>query len=471
MTKWLSLAGMLFLLTGTAMGGSDQLTCGDTGMMIAGRSTKQPSGDNLRFGHVSPTDMDSLFSEYDRPDSPGCAVGVVYMGELIFTGAYGIANLDYGIPIRPDSRFMVASLSKQFTAASLLMMEQEGILDIDEDIRPYIPELQDLDAPITARQLMYHTSGLRDIYSLLALADIGLDNTTTREQALELLDRQQELNFTPGNEHLYSNSGYFLLSVLTGNLTGLSLGEYTKTHFFDPIGMDDTHWHDDTGRIVPNRVISYRPRPYGPGRFYRDNMARIGARGLFTTIRDFAKWEANFIENRSHLHDFSTKMTQAGFTRYRNSINYASGLRLEHYKMLRTVGHSGSYMGFRTSYMRFPEHDFAVIVFCNKSDINPASHVRQVADLYLRDVFDEQFREYTAVYQNDSLQTEFEIVSEKGDLFLEREDEEAERLIWRENERFSAGRWNIRFKRGDDNRINRFTLETPRTGEITFHRK
>ncbi len=423
------------------------------------------------YSHVSETDMDSIFFAFNRPDTTGCAVGVVCNGELIFSKGYGVANLDYGIPIRPDSRFMIASISKQFAAAALMMMAQEGVLDLDENLRTYIPELPEFEKPITARQIIHHTSGLRDIFNLLSLADIGLDNTTTNEDALVMLSRQQRLNFDPGSEHLYSNSGYFLMSVLVKNVTGMSLRDYTHKHFFEPIGMTATHWHDDTEIIVPNRVISYRPTSRGPGQFYRGNMERIGARGLFTTIEDFAKWDANFIENHSHLEDFTRTMTRPGFTHSRDSINYATGLRHGKYKALPTVGHGGSYMGFRTHYMRFPKYQMGFIVFCNQSDISPATYSRQVADLYLREAFSDQFREYAADYRNEPLDVSFSVILEDGDLYLKRPDGDQQRMLWTDSDRFRAGRWNLRFQRDDNGGITRFTMEAPRTGTITFHKK
>lgn len=193
--------------------------------MKAASGNIQPSG--LDFSHVTEADLDSVFSSFDHPDTPGCAVGVVSDGNLIFSKGYGTANLDYGIPIRPDSRFMIASISKQFAAAALMMLSQEGLLDLDADLRTYIPALPVFERPITARQIIHHTSGLRDIFDLLFLADIGLDNTTTSEDALLMLSRQQRLNFEPGSGFLYSNSGYFLMSVLVKNLSGMSLREYS----------------------------------------------------------------------------------------------------------------------------------------------------------------------------------------------------------------------------------------------------
>ncbi|MDG5767637.1 serine hydrolase [Balneolales bacterium ANBcel1] len=475
------------------------------------------------FSHVSSADMDSIFFAYDNPDTPGCAVGVTHFGEPLFTKGYGIANLDHGIPIRPDSRFMVASVSKQVAAAALLMLEQQGLLDLDHDLRELLPELPGSDRPITARQLMHHTSGLRDIYQLLALADTGLDNTTTPDKALDMIRRQHRFNADPGDEYGYNNTGYELIAVLVERLTGMSLDAYSRKHFFDPIGMTSTHWHDDTGKVVPNRVISYRPRSFGPGRFYRDNMDRVGPRGLFTTIEDFIRWEANFVENRSNLDRFAEKMTRPGSTRNRNSIAYASGLRLERYKTLRTVGHAGSYMGFRTQYTRFPETGLAIMVFCNQSDINPAVYSRQIADLFLRDTFAGRFAAYPGRYVNKHLGTGFDVVLKEGDLYLERipqvpgfdgsggmgpegaprgddignqedasgryiirdsrgiadrEDfvidrvpaffeRESRRMIWRSNDRFRVDDWDLRFERGGDS-IRRMNLQAPGTGEIVF---
>ncbi len=476
MNKWIpSLVIVIFGILPAVTGGAviDDTAEGITalsGDMHAAALSTDTDPIQPDYSHVSEIDMDSIFFAFNRPDTPGCAVGVVCNGDLIFSKGYGTANLDYGTPIRPDSRFMVASVSKQFAAAALLMMAQEGVLDLDEDLRSYISELPEFEKPITARQIIHHTSGLRDIFNLLSLADVGLDNTTTNEDALVMLSRQQRLNFEPGSEYLYSNSGYFLISVLVKEVTGMSLRDYTHKHFLEPIGMTATHWHDDTEMIVPNRVTSYRPTSRGPGQFYRGNMDRIGARGLFTTIEDFAKWDANFIENRTHLEDFTRIMTRAGSTNNGSFINYAAGLRLGRYKSLSTIGHGGSYMGFRTHYMRFPQYELGIVVFCNKSNINPAVYSRQVADLYLRNTFGDLFRGYAAHYHNESLDASFSVVLKDGDLYLKRQSGEKQRMLWTDNDRFRAGRWNIRFQRNSNGQIDRFTIEAPRTGIITFHK-
>jgi CubicO group peptidase (beta-lactamase class C family) len=422
-----------------------------------------------RYTHVYPEKIDAIFEDIED-NAPGCAAGVIDHGELIFSRGYGSANLDYGIPITPASRFMIASISKQFAAAALLLMEQEGVLDLDEDLRTYIPELPEFEAPITARQIIQHTSGLRDLFDLLHLKDIGLDPTTTTQDAVELFITQQSLNFTPNTRHIYSNSGYVLMEVLVEKLTGMTLREYTDKHFFEPSGMESTHFHDDTGLIVPDRVESYRPVSGGYGRFYRDNVDRVGARGLFTTIEDFARWDANFIENRTSLDDFIARMTEKGVFNNGRKHDYATGLRISRYRTLDTVGHGGSYMGFRTNYMRFPDFELAFVVFCNLSSINPAGYARELADLYLQNEFAEIFSKYAGTYRNEGFGRSYELKLDDGDIYLYRTRRDSTRLVWQDDDKFSAGGWNMEFLRDGDEGITGFTVQSARTGKVTFHR-
>ncbi|MDZ7757049.1 serine hydrolase domain-containing protein [Rhodohalobacter sp.] len=423
----------------------------------------------ISFDEIDTAEVDSIFADYTT-ETPGCAVGVTHQGGLIFSKGYGMANLDYGIPIQPDSKFMIASISKQFTAASILMMEQEGLIDLDENLKTYIPELPDFETPITARQMLHHTSGLRDLFSLLALNDVGLDNTTTPEATFDLISRVSKLNFEPNTEYNYSNSAYFLMSILVENLTEMTLREYADKHFFQPIGMTDTHFHDDTGMIVKNRAESYRPTDNGVGRFYRDNLDRVGARGLFTTIEDFAKWDANFLENKSNLENFREKMLKVGVFKDGTEMDYAAGIRLSEYRKLDTFGHGGNYMGFRSGYMHFPDYELGVIVFCNRSNISPADHVREVSDLYLKEVFEEKFSEYTGSYHNNGFRTEYDIVIEDGMLFLTRGLREKAELSWSENDEFRVDGLTVTFVRSGDE-IEAMKLKSSRTANVTFERK
>lgn len=431
--------------------------------------TTVATGQSDRYSHVEQSEIDAIFQDYDETTG-GCAVGIADRGELIFSGGYGMANLDYGIPLQPDSRLMIASISKQFAAAAMLMMEQEGLLDLDEPLDTYIPELSGLEEPITTRQIIHHTSGLRDYFNLLSLKDLGLDPEISYDRALELLGNQRKLNFEPDTRHIYSNSGYFLMSVLVKNLTDMTLREYAEKHFFEPLGMSSTHFHDDLEMNVPNRAMSYRPGSDGPGQFYRDNIDRVGDRALFTTIEDFAKWDANFIENRTNLEDFTERMTRKGVYKSGREHDYATGLRISEYRSLKTVGHGGNYMGFRSSYMRFPDVDLGVMVFCNMSNINPASYARQLSDLYLQNEFTEIFEEYTGTFRNDAFGREYKLILEKGDVYIRTSLREKERLIWQDEDEFSAGGWDIKFQRDEDESITGFTIRTGRTGEVTFEK-
>lgn len=422
-----------------------------------------------RFGQLpDPNQIDKIFEEFTEPDSAGCALGVNLNQELIYSKGYGLANLDYEIPITPSSRFMIASISKQFAAAALVMMEQEELLDLDEDLRHSIPQISQFEHPITARQIIQHTSGIRDIYDLLAINGSGLDKTTTKEAALEMLSNQKELNFTPGSRYLYSNMAYFLISEIVWQISGYTLREYTEKHFFQPIGMSSTHWHDDTDMIVPDRVISYRPTSSGPGVFFRKNMDRVGARGIVVTIEDFARWDNNFYENQSNLENFTEKMEDPGFLSSGEPADYATGLRLGRYQGFETVGHGGNYMGFRSSYARFPEHNLSVIVFCNMSSINPSFYANKVADLFLEEHVRESFSEYTGRYRNDPLSSEFSTLFHEGKLAIQYPGKQPEELRWTDDDEFRFGNYSLNFQRNEDLEITSVVIEASNTGPVTF---
>ncbi|MEX0593697.1 MAG: serine hydrolase domain-containing protein [Balneolaceae bacterium] len=411
--------------------------------------------------------MDAVFSEFDRTSGPGCAVGVGSRGDLLFSSGYGMADLDYGIPISSQSRFFIASVSKQFAAASLWMLEQEALLDLDQDLREVLPELEHQPAPLTARQILHHTSGIRDLFDLLALADVGLDPHYSVRQTLELIARQKELNFEPGSAYSYSNSAYFLVSILVERLTGRSLDEYAREHFFLPSGMASTHFHDDTGRIVPDRVSSYRPFRDGYGRFIRDNLDRTGARGLVTTVEDLIRWEGNFYENRTSLDRFTEKMTTPGVLNDGEVLDYASGLRLGSYNGLETVSHGGNYMGFKTHFLRFPGEELAIAVLCNGSSISPSGYAYDVAELWLEEQMNTHTESMIGTYCNVELQSCLTIRREGADLFMERRMGDPVELSYIDEHRYSGGGWSLLWG-PDRTRIN---IETNRTAPMTFERR
>jgi len=326
--------------------------------------------------------IDHLFSEWDKTNSPGCALAVLKDGKVIYTRGYGMSNLEYGIAISPASIFHVASISKQFTAAAIQRLALEGKLSLNDDVRKYVPEMPDLGQPITLAHLMHHTSGLRDQWDLLALAGWRGSDLITEDDVLEVLKRQQALNFAPGEEYLYCNTGYTLLGVVVKRVTGVSLRHYADSVFFQPLGMSSTHFHSDHTEIVPNRTSAY-VKEEGHWAINIPVFDTYGATSLFTTVGDLAKWDENFYSAKIGGREFIDAMLQPGVLNTGKVQTYASGLALGEYHGRRFVEHSGADAGYRAHIIRFPAEHFSVIVLANLGEINPSNLCRRVADLFL----------------------------------------------------------------------------------------
>lgn len=329
--------------------------------------------------------VDALFAEWDRWDSPGAAVGVWRQGKLVYKRGYGCANLEYQIPITPTTVFHVASVSKQFTTAAIVYLAQQGQLALDDDIRRYLPFVPDFGPTITIRHLANHTSGLRDQWQLLAMAGWRLDDVITKEQIHKLVRRQQALNFAPGAKYMYCNTGYTLLADLVEAVTDQSLRDFAHEHFFKPLGMVHTHFHDDHELIVPNRAYSYAPTAQGGFKKSVLNYATVGATSLFTTVEDLARWVQHFAEGERAGAAWLDQMQQRGVLNDGKVIDYALGLSIGDYRGLKTVGHSGGDAGFRSHLIRFPDQQFAVIVLSNLATLRPGEICLRIADLYLAD--------------------------------------------------------------------------------------
>lgn len=334
--------------------------------------------------------VDSVFAEYDHTASPGCALGVVHDGQLVYARGYGMANLDLGIAITPGSVFRIASTSKQFTAASTVLLAQSGAISLDDDIREYLPEIPEYERPVTIRQLLNHTSGIRDYLALMRLAGLRGQDWYTDEEALAMIVRQTNTNFEPGSEHLYSNSGYFLISQIVKRVSGMSLREYAQENIFTPLGMTDTHFHDDHNEVVPNRASGYEPAPDGGFRISMTTLDMIGDGGVFTTVEDLARWDRNFYQPVVGGAEFLETMLQRGVLTDGDTLDYALGLRHQVYRGVKSVRHGGAFVGYRAEMIRLPEQRFTVICLCNVGTANPSRLVDRVADIYLADVLEPQ---------------------------------------------------------------------------------
>ena len=330
--------------------------------------------------------VDRIFAEWDKPDSPGCAVGVLQNGRFIYQRGYGMANLDYDIPNAPEMVYYVGSDSKQFTAASIALLVLDGKISLEDDIRKYFPEMPGYGSPITVNHLIHHTSGIRDVYGIMSIAGLRMEDVFSDSEAVALIARQKALNFKPGDAYLYSNSGYFLLAQLVRRVTGKSLREFADERIFRPLGMTHTHFHDDPGHIMKKRAMSYEPDGHGGYRIsYLQNFDKIGAGGLYTNLDDLRKWDENFYTHQLGGDALQKLIHTRGVLNSGDTIPYAFGNNVASYRGLRTVEHGGALMGYKAHVYRFPDQHFTVLETCNLGSINPGPLAQAVAEVYLGD--------------------------------------------------------------------------------------
>ncbi len=329
--------------------------------------------------------VDSMFGQYDRPDSPGWAVLVVRDGAVVLSRGYGMANLEHEVPITPGTVFDIASVSKQFAGMAISMLLEGGDISLDDDVRQYIPELPDFGHTITIRHLVHHMSGLRDWPGTLAVAGWRMDDVISFDQILSMAFNQQALNFEPGAEYSYSNTGYNMLAELVARVTGQSFREWTDANIFGPLNMKDTHFHDDHTEVVHNRAYGYHRDSDGRFHAVPNGLTALGSSSLYTTIDDLAKWVVNFEEKAVGGEAVIERMTHRGVLNSGAQISYAFGLGIGRYRGLRTVSHGGSWASFRTFLVHFPDQRFSVVVLGNFDPANPNQTAYNLVDLYLAD--------------------------------------------------------------------------------------
>jgi CubicO group peptidase (beta-lactamase class C family) len=326
--------------------------------------------------------VDSLFARWAQPGSPGAAVAVLRDGDIVLERGYGSAQLEHDAPITPATVFHVASVTKQFTAFAIALLAERGALSLDDDVRMHIPELPDLGRRITLRQLIHHTSGVRDQWELLAMAGWRLDDVITKDHILGLAVRQRALNFEPGAEHLYSNMGYTLLAEVVERVGGRPFPEWMREHVFRPLGMHATHMHDDHERLVPNRAYSYRPA----GAAWRNavlSYANAGATSMFTTAGDLARWLRNYETAQVGSAALTERMRQRAVLAGGDTIPYAFAIVRGEHRGRTIWAHGGADAGFRSAVLHIPAERLGVVVLGNAASVDATGLARQVADIYL----------------------------------------------------------------------------------------
>ena len=334
--------------------------------------------------------LDHLFAEWDKPDTPGAAVGVFKDGEIVFAKGYGMANLEYDIPNTPNSVFRIASTSKQFTAACIVLLAEQGKLQLTDKLADFFPDFPPYAKDITVWHLLNHTSGIRDYLAVASLKGLRDDDYYEDEDIMRWLVRQQEPNFPAGAEFLYSNSGYWLLGQIVNQVAGMNMADFAQQEIFEPLGMSSTHFHNDHNAIVKNRASGYYPSGEDEYQISMTTLNMIGDGGIFTTINDIKKWDDAYYQSEVLSPAFWATMTQKGTLSNGDPIDYAAGLFLEDYRGLPTISHGGAFVGFRAELIRFPEQKMSIAIFANRGDANPSRLAYQIADILLEDQLEDE---------------------------------------------------------------------------------
>jgi len=430
---------------------------------------------------------DQLFAAWNNMETPGASVAVAKDGKIVFKKGYGSANLEYDIPNSPATIFHIASVSKQFTAFSILLLANDGKLSLNDDIRKYIPEMPDFGKTITLKQLIHHTSGLRDQWNILAIAGWRLDDVITTEQVLKMMSKQKELNFNPGDEHMYCNTGYTLLAEVVARVSGQSFAEFTKKRIFEPLKMNNTQFYDDYEKIVKNRSYSFYQNEFG----YKKSVlsySTAGATSLFTTAEDLCLWAINFENPKVGNKQIIEQMNERGILNSGDTISYAFGQDIGNYKGLKYLSHGGADAGYRSFLGRFPDQKFSVVVLSNFANFQPWDYTLKIADIYLKDKFvkeehqkeikDTTTTDKTIVVDNEILNTYcgkyqiqenviFNVVLENNQLFAKINDNEKFQLNPVSNTEFNVKGLGIKvtFSKEDDGEISKCTID--QGGQLT----
>jgi CubicO group peptidase (beta-lactamase class C family) len=462
------------------------------------------------FDQKTASAVDEVFDDLAKPGSPGCALGVYREGQMIYAKGYGFANLEENVAITLQSVFDIGSTSKQFTATSILLLEKQGKLSVNDDVRKHIPQLPYYGHKITILQLLNHTSGLRDYLTLMELAGTNTDSVTTDEDALALIARQKALNFAPGSDYLYSNTGFFLLSVIVKRVSGKTLREFAAENIFGPLRMTHTQYRDDHTALIANRALAYEPKEKKDG--YTLDVSyfeQTGDGAVHTSVEDLLKWDENFYSGQVGGKEFLAEIQEQGKLNGGKVLDYAKGLVITNYRGLHRVSHGGSWGGYRAQLMRFPEQHFSVACLCNVGNADPSKRAVEVADIYLSSVMKakgakkddeeaeekepkeqpgvaltaEQLQVYAGDYRSDELGVAYRLGIKNGNLrLLEVLDPSGlprannfSTSEWRAagSDKFKVGNASltINFQRDAKGAPSGFILDAGRTTGMTFRRE
>ncbi len=436
--------------------------------------------------------IDPIFATYASGRVPGCAVGIYRAGEVLFARGYGYADVEHGVTITPTTNFSVASVSKQFTAAAVLLLAGEGKLSLDDDVRRFVPELPVYGAPLTLRHLLHHTGGVRDYELILTLEGRDHDALTNADM-LALLARQRSLNFPPGSAFEYSNSGYVLLSLVVERVSGEAFSSFVERRLFGPLGMSGSRVQPGHEGNVPGLALGYVHRPDGTLGISMSNRQYTGPAGVMTSVRDLARWEGNFYAPSVGGQALVDGLRTAGTLEGGAPIAYAMGLFTGESLGLRYEWHAGGAWGYRAVLGRYPEQRLAIGVLCNDASAAPSMLAEQVARAVLRadapapatalplararppdPAFEPaSLDDYPGRYGSDELTKDVEIAVVDGHLVFRPwgREESSDPLVPASPDGFVQGDLCVHFERDARARVQAVVFDTPRTRRVRLPRR
>jgi CubicO group peptidase (beta-lactamase class C family) len=461
------------------------LVVGSVGLAMLGLAVRLPARQAAA--------VDAIFARWTTA-TPGCSVGASVTGRVVVNKAYGMADLEHDVPNTPDTIFEAGSVSKQFTAAGVLLLAREGKLSLDDPVRKYVPELPDYGSPLLIRHMLMHMSGLRDWGGIEAIA--GWPRSTrvyTHAHVLDIVSRQKSLNFTPGSQYSYSNTGYNLAAIIVTRVSGMPFAEFEKQRLFTPLGMTHTSWRDDFTRIVRSRAIAYAQQADG---FHQqmpfENIHGNG--GLLTTVGDLLKWNENFVAPVVGDASFVAEQQRPGAFNDGKPGSYALGLVVGTYRGAREVGHSGSTAGYRAHLVRYPDQGVSVAVLCNGSTGGATQYAHAVAELLMPGVFApappaaarpraaappprvtrtaEELAPFAGTYVSDEAETTLVAAVIDGALALKRRPDTVMRLTpTATTDVFTGSIGTITFRRDAGGRVIALSIGQDRVFDLRFDRR
>ena len=443
------------------------------------------------------TNIDNLFKTWNNSSSPGFALGIIRDGKLIYSKGYGMSDLEHDVPITDSTIFYIGSVSKQFVTMCVLLLEEQGRLNLDDRIQKYLPDFPEYNAPLTIRHFIHHTSGVRDNLTLCFLAGIDALDHVDKEEMYQLIKRQKQLNFSPGEKYLYSNSCYFMLGLIIEKASGMSLNEFAQKNIFEPLGMHKTIFLDDNTRIIKNRAFCYLLEN---GK-YKNQIMRydlVGSGGVYSNIRDLYLWDQNFYHNKlgKGSQALINKMHTEDTLNSGKSTGYAYALRNGTYRGLRTVSHSGAFASYRSNLLRFPEQKLTVIVLGNVTPIEIEKLSYNVVDVILEKLLQplspadktnssvsdpkeiqknslpDNVKQYEGSFYSDELDVTYQITEENNQLYCSIKSKQPFALRAKSQDLFTMNDFvEMKFERDNKNKIFGISLNAGRVTDLKFTRK